>query len=125
MKLFGLCLIMVLLSGCVATFNQTEYQGYVKVLTLTEPGEFECRPYNIGNLLEETTYLMHYTAHLPHNKYSADGAKQMHSIALYMFDHFQTYETRNLSESACVQLFDLIHTTADSFVGAVGGKPTW
>lgn len=125
MKLFGLCLIMVLLSGCVATFNQMEYQGYVKILTLTEPGEFECRPYHLGILLEETTYLMHYTSHLPHNKYSADGAKQLHSIAFYMNENFETYKTRHLSESACIQLHDLMHTTAEMFAESVGGKPTW
>ncbi len=110
------------LSSCGAIFpskyNEVEYRTLAEISTTVSLGS--CDKETTDKLLFQSTFLVHYTKHLPSSKSTYEAVVLIHDMVVELKKRVETQQP--ISQSFCTKKLELIGESVDSLQEASGGK---
>lgn len=121
--LFSITLaVSLIMSGCGALFpahyNETEYRTLADIATTVSLGT--CDKATTEKLMMQTTFLGHYTKHLPGNAATNESVVLIQEIVTDLYKRVD--ENQPISQSFCSLKLEVISHSVDSLKQASGGK---
>jgi hypothetical protein len=109
-----LVVLLLTLTGCIAKFDQHEYQQYIRLITLAE--EKSCQPENIKELKRESIYLYQYAQHIPNNEHSSKATKAIYDTIIDLENNLAKGHT---SDAYCSLKLEGISIMGQTFAEAI------
>ena len=117
-KLFSICVLMMVLSGCVSFYDPFEYRKYIEIIVLAEEGK--CTPAHVEKMIQESRFLYFYTYYTPFNEQSANASQKIY-LAIRELD--ERVKGGPVSPKYCKLKLEGISFMAQLFADAVRKKP--
>lgn len=114
--------VSLIISGCGAMFpahyNEIEYRTLAEIATTVSLGT--CDRATTEKLMVQTTFLGHYTKHLPGNSTTNESVVLIQEIVTDLYKRVD--EKQPISQAFCSLKLQVISHSVDSLKQASGGK---